>query len=126
MASVWIKTRPTKNGDKRRRVEYRLGGRDSRIQYGGSFKTMREAIARRNYIAGELAAHREPDLTLAEAVPTTLPLFPDAFDVWRASRADVDEQTRKMHRSSVGRIFKVAPHLRSRRVDELTVGDVQC
>jgi NAD(P)-binding Rossmann-like domain len=29
-----------------------------------------------------------------------------------------------MHRSSVGRIFKVAPHLRGRRVDELTVDDV--
>ena len=53
-----------------------------------------------------------------------LPLLPKAFDTWRASRVDVDEQTQNMHRSSVGRIFKVAPHLRNRRIDELTVDDV--
>jgi hypothetical protein len=28
----------------RYRVEYRLGGRESAIRYGGSFKTMREAM----------------------------------------------------------------------------------
>jgi integrase family protein with SAM-like domain len=42
----------------------------------------------------------------------------------RSSRVDVDEQTRNMHWSSAGRIFKVAPHLRGRRIDELTVDDV--
>jgi integrase len=124
VASVWIKTRRTKGGSTRRRVEFRLGGRDSRVQYGGSFKTLREATARRNYIAGELAAKRVPDLTHVETKAPKLPMFPGAFDVWRASRVDVDEQTRNMHRSSVGRIFKVAPHLRGRRVDELTVDDV--
>jgi integrase len=108
----------------RRRVEFRVGGRDSRVQYGGSFKTLREATVRRNWIAGELAAKRVPDLTHVETKAPKLPMFPEAFDVWRASRVDVDEQTRNMHRSSVGRIFKVAPHLRGRRVDELTVDDV--
>jgi integrase len=94
------------------------------VQYGGSFKTLREATVRRNWIAGELAAKRVPDLTHVETKAPKLPMFPEAFDVWRASRVDVDEQTRNMHRSSVGRIFKVAPHLRGRRVDELTVDDV--
>ena len=41
-----------------------------------------------------------------------------------ASRVDVAEQTRNMHRSAFRRIFKVRPTLRSRRVDELSVADV--
>jgi hypothetical protein len=36
----------------------------------------------------------------------------------------VDDVPANMHRSSAGRIFKAAPHLRGRRVDELTVDDV--
>jgi hypothetical protein len=35
MASVWIRARPTKDGGKRYRVEFRLGGREARIRYGG-------------------------------------------------------------------------------------------
>lgn len=64
MANVWIRTRPTKGGGKRYRVEYRLGGRESSSRYGGSFRTMREAKTRRDWIAGELAALRLPDLRL--------------------------------------------------------------
>jgi integrase len=124
VASVWIKTRQTPGGARRYRVEYRAGGRDSRVQYGGSFKTLREATARRNYITGELAALRVPELGLIAVAPAKLPTLAQAFDVWRASRVDVDEQTQFMHRSSVGRIFKVAPHLRSRRVDELEVDEI--
>ena len=46
MASVWIRTRSTKGGGKRYRVEFRLGGREARIRYGGSFATKREATIR--------------------------------------------------------------------------------
>jgi integrase len=48
----------------------------------------------------------------------------DAAETWRTSRVDVVEGTGDMHRSSLGRIFKVAPSLRRRRIDELTVDDV--
>ena len=37
MPSVWLRPRPTANGGRRYRVEFRLGGRESRPRYGGSF-----------------------------------------------------------------------------------------
>jgi hypothetical protein len=40
-------TRPTRDGGKRYRVMYRLGGRDFSNLYGGSFRTHREARLRR-------------------------------------------------------------------------------
>jgi integrase len=120
---VWIKTRRTKDGSKRYRVEYRLGGRESKVCYGGSMRTLREATTRRNWISAELVALRVPDIRMVDAAPTRLPLLPDAGERWGASRIDVDEQTQSMHRSAFVRIFKVQPALRERRVDEITVDD---
>jgi integrase len=124
MASVWVKTRPTKDGGRRYRVLYRLGGRESKPLYGGSFKTRREANLRRDWIRGELIALRVPDLRLLEQEQVKQPFLPDAAEAWRSSRVDVVEQTGNMHRSSFVRIFKVAPELRRRRVDELGAADV--
>jgi hypothetical protein len=56
VASVWIKTRRTRTGGTRYRVEFRPGGREQPVYYGGSFKTKREALARKQWITGELAA----------------------------------------------------------------------
>ena len=72
MASVWIRARPTRSG-KRYRVEFRLGGRESNVRYGGSFKTQREALARKQWIAGEVAALRVPDLAALTAEPARPP-----------------------------------------------------
>ena len=62
MASVWIRTRKTSSGAKRHLVYFRFGGRDSDSGYAGSFKTQREAKLRADYVRGELAARRKPDL----------------------------------------------------------------
>jgi hypothetical protein len=62
MASVWIRPRAKKDGSKRYRVEYRLGGRESAERYGGTFRTMREATLRKAWILGEIAARRVPNL----------------------------------------------------------------
>jgi hypothetical protein len=124
MASAWITPRTTKDGGKRYRVEFRLGGREAPTRYGGSFRTKREANLRKSWITGELAALRVPDVQLLIAGKLKAPSLAEAADSWRTSRVDVVEQTANMHRSGVGRIFKVAPGLRSRRVDELTVDDV--
>jgi hypothetical protein len=62
VASVWLTTRPTKDGGKRYRVEYRVGGGGTPTRYGGSFKTRREALLRKAWLVGELAAKRSPDL----------------------------------------------------------------
>ena len=74
MASVWIVTRVTGAG-KRYRVRFRIGGRESADQYAGSFKTQREALARRAWIAGELAALRVPDLGALAREPGYEPVW---------------------------------------------------
>ena len=43
MPSAWISTRPTKDGGRRFRVLFRVGGRESTPRYGGSFGTKRGA-----------------------------------------------------------------------------------
>ena len=92
MASVWIRTRPTKDGGKRYRVEYRLGGRESRIRYGGSFRTKREATIRAGWISTELAARRVPALE-SISDPIAAPSFREAASRWQESRVDVAEST---------------------------------
>lgn len=124
MASSWITKRATKAGTTRYRVMFRVGGRESTPRYGGSFPTRTEALARKRWLDGELAAMRVPDLHLLDAQQPKLPTLAVAAEAWRTSRVDVVEQTQNMHRSAFVRIFKVAPKLRSRRIDELTVDDV--
>ncbi|HET6656666.1 MAG TPA: hypothetical protein VFG61_02100, partial [Gaiellaceae bacterium] len=60
MPSAWIERRQTGKGGSRYLVKYRLGGRESAHRYAGSFSTRREALARRRWVAGELAAMRVP------------------------------------------------------------------
>jgi len=124
LPSVWITTRQTSDGGTRYRVEYRCGGRESRKRYGGSFRTRREANARKLTIGGELAALRVPDVRLLDAEPVKAPTLGEAAETWRQSRVDVTEGTGRMHRSDLARIFKVAPKLRDKRLDQLRVDDV--
>jgi integrase len=120
VASVWIRTRSTKDRSKRYRVEYRLGGREARIRYGGSFKTKREATMRAGWIAGELAAQRVPRLGVA-AEPVAASSLREAAGRWQESRVDVTENTRLQHRSAVRMLL---PLLGDRRVDAITPADV--
>ena len=121
MASVWIRTRRTATGEPRYRIEFRVGGRESKIQYAGSFRTRREALARRAWVVGELAAMRMPDLSLLEAQPVQSPTVMDAATRWKASRVDVAEATRVLHRVALDRVL---PILGTRRIDELLPADV--
>jgi integrase len=116
MASVWITTRTTRSGDKRHRVEFRIGGPTI---YGGSFKTKREAQIRKAWIAGELAARRVPELRFA-AAPTAETLRTLAAR-WRESRVDVASGTNTTYAVNLNRIL---PLLGDRPVDELDVTDV--
>jgi integrase len=119
MASVWIARRPRKSGGVSFRVMFRLGGRETMPRYGGAFPTMREAKIRRDLIAGELAARRVPDLHSPAEV--TSPTLREAVAAWRASRIDVSEGTRVLHRVALQRAL---PLLGDRRVDTITVEDV--
>jgi integrase len=121
MASSWIVTRKTKDGGKRYRVEYRLGGRESAARYGGSFKTKREALERKAWIVGEFAGRRVPDLGSLEVATERAPTVAEAIERWRASRVDVAEATRVLHRVALNRVM---PILGTKGIDEVTVDDV--
>lgn len=120
MASVWVVRRQRGDGGTTYRVLFRLGGRESMPKHGGSFRTMREAAARRNWLGGELAAMRTPDFRLLTA-PTGVPTLAKVAETWRASRIDVAAGTASTYRVNLGRILA---RLGSRRIDEITPADV--
>jgi integrase len=99
---------------------FRIGGHEVSPGYGGSFKSLREARTRRDWIAGELAAMRVPDLRLLAEQPKA-PTVAEAAERWRASRVDVAEGTRVLHRVALGRVL---PVLGTRRVDGIEAADV--
>src|SRR5437764_10876696 len=103
MASAWISKRATKAGGVRYRVEFRAGGRESRIRYAGSFPTMKEAKLRRDHVAGELAALRMPDLRLEER--NSLRTLGQLGERWKASRVDVSAGTMETYRVALGRLL---------------------
>lgn len=121
MPSVWIERRETTSGRPRYLVKYRLGGRESAHRYAGSFQTRREALARSQWVAGELAAMRTPRLSRLEESVDATPTLAEAAERWRASRVDVTEGTAVGHRVQLGRAL---PLLGARRVDDITPADV--
>jgi integrase len=120
MASVWVERVPTSKGETRFRVKYRVGGRESTPRGAGTFPTMREAKIRRDWVGGELAACRVPDLTIL-ANPIAAPTFREVAMRWLETRIDVADHTRLQHRSDIARAL---PLLGDRALDTITVADV--
>lgn len=118
MASAFIERRTTRSGQARFLVRYRLGGRESPRLWAGSFETMREARARLQWVSGELAAMRVPDLRLVKKSVTPLR---DVAEAWRASRIDVADGTAATHKVNLARIVRV---LGSRPIDSVEAADV--
>ncbi len=108
MASLSITTRITKTGERRYVVRYRLGGRSYPVEHGGTFKTKKDARARRDLIAGELSAGRNPAVLLRAL--TTIIVTPTIVTVseWGerfvTSRIDIDQNTAKNYRSGIKKI----------------------
>jgi integrase len=121
MSSTWITTRTTAGGGRRYRVEFRLGGREAPVKYGGSFKTKREATVRQQWLAGELAAKRVPDLRFAAAETATLRTLAAR---WQASRVDVSEGTTQTYRVALGRLLPRLGDAPVDRIDAQTVADL--
>src|SRR5262245_48894857 len=121
MASAWVERRETSGGQSRYLVKFRLGGRESAHRYAGSFNTRREALARKSWVTGELAAMRVPRVTALETASPTAPTLKEAAERWRASRVDVTDGTAVGHRVQLARVL---PLLGSRHVDEITPTDV--
>jgi integrase len=97
MASAFITTRTTASGAKRYVVRYRVGGRGFPIGHAGSYRTLKEAKIRRDLVAAELVAGRNPADLLA-AVTATKPVVA-TVETWTnrfmESRIDIDANTRK-------------------------------
>ena len=120
MASSWIEKRSTGDGV-RYRVRYRLGGAESIPKLAGTFRTMRNARARRDWVLGEVAGMRVPDLG-ALAAPERSPTLRDVATRWQASRQDVREATALQHRTSLHHVNRL---LGDRPCDAITWQDVQ-
>src|SRR3954451_1893008 len=101
VASASITRRRTRSGT-RYVVRYRLGGRAYPIQHGGSFDRERDAKTRRDLVAGELAAGRNPAVALQALVERKQTL---SLSTWRdrfiKSRHDADENTIANYQSSL-------------------------
>ncbi len=119
MASAYIARRELADGRVAWRVLYRLGGRDTVLRAAGSFSTQREAKIRRDWVAGELAAMRVPDLRFV--APSEAETLETAAERWRLSRVDVADGTATTHRVNLGRIL---PTLGTRPIDTITPADV--
>lgn len=102
MSPVRLKTRTTKDGEKRYLVYYRRGGRGFKDEYAGSFRTRKEQLTRRDFVAGELAAGRDPKVTLAAlAAPPKPPTgLLERWDTFMASRIDVSPKAQAQYRNS--------------------------
>ena len=114
MPSASITPRKTKRGGRPYAVRLRLGGRAYPVEHGGSFPTMREARIRRDLIAGELAAGRNPkDLlrTLTEQPKTRT--FAQWAEAYR--RADIADETRKNTASHLKRLLQLSGNETRRR-----------
>jgi integrase len=121
MSSLVITTRRGKSGP-RYVVRYRLGGRAYPLVHGGSFRTLKEARARRDLVAGELAAGRNPADTLHAALePVQRRTFAQWADAYRASRVDVAGETAK----NIGSHLKAMETLKDRDPASITVADVR-
>jgi hypothetical protein len=105
VASLTIVTRRGKHGP-RYLVRYRLGGRAYPIVHAGSFKTLKEAKARLDFVAGELAAGRNPAeaLRALSAAPTAIVSVNTWAARFVASRIHVDTNTIKNYRSALRKI----------------------
>lgn len=115
MPSAWV-TRRNRGGRVSYVVRYRLGGRGTPQVHGGAFRTNKEATARRNWIGGELANLRVPDLRLLDAKPIS-PTLASVAERWMESRVDASENTRLQHRSAVRAML---PLIGTKRIDEIT------
>ena len=116
MASVWITTRATKAGEPRYRVEYRLGGREAPTTYGGSFKTRREALARKAWLASEVAALHVPDLERVRRACRCADAAGSRGAVAGEPRRRRREATRIQHRSSLHALLRLIGDRRPRRL----------
>jgi len=120
--SLTITTRQTTSGP-RYVVRYRLGGRAYPIVHAGSFRTLKEAKARRDLVGGEMAAGRNPVVALRAMVARPkVRTFAEWAEAYRTSRVDYAAETTK----NLGSHLKaILPTFETRDPATITPADVQ-
>ena len=122
MPSASITRRRTKKKGPRYVVRYRLGGRTYPIRHAGSFTRERDAKVRLGFVAGELAAGRDPAVALAALVnPPKVQTLADRFDAFVTSRRDVGPKTKALYRNARDKLAA----LLERDPSTLTAADFQ-
>jgi hypothetical protein len=104
MASASITTRKTRSGSRRYVVRFRRGGRYFPVEHGGSFGTLREARIRRDLVAGELAAGRDPLPVIRSTTPKPVLTVNAWWERFLASRLDADDNTVKNYRTALKKV----------------------
>lgn len=123
MSGAHIRTRIIQDGKRRYDVRYRRGGRGYKLEHGGTFKTLAEARLRRDLIAGELAAGRDPRVLLNDLRnPAPALTVGQLAQAWLTSRVDVKAATRSAYSDHVKRITR---DLGDRDAAQLTPADVR-
>src|SRR4051812_41324945 len=104
MPSSWIVPRASAGDSKRYLVRYRLGGRESQQRHAGSFRTRAEALARKRWVDGELAAMRIPEPRSLDAPAPGARTLLRVAEAWRASRVDVAPGTAQTYGVAINRL----------------------
>lgn len=117
--SAYIVTRTTRDGERRYQVRFRLGGAESKPQSAGTFKTRKEAEARRQWVMGEIAAMRVPDLAALTRPPRTLARVAEE---WLSGRVHITGSTPRLDRQSLAYIL---PTFGDRDPAGITFSEVQ-
>ena len=121
MPSSWITRRETGSGP-RYRVLYRVGGRESTAVYAGSFKRREDALARKRWVDGELAALRVPDVRIVEKPSGTT--LGSVAARWQASRLDVSPGTALTYRVALGRLLPRLGDFPLEKLDAQAIADL--
>ena len=97
MATIVISKRKTADGETRYDVRYRLGSGAYPVLRAGTFKSEKDAKARKALVAGEIAHGRNPAVLLQALVAAQAPAVSLASwgERFLASRIDIDANTKK-------------------------------
>lgn len=115
---AYIRARTTGKG-RRFDVIYRRGGRYTRVEHAGTFKTRTEAEARRRAVETWIAEAKDPRVELTRYTHVGVTVS-EAGEAWLRSRRSIGERTRDEYQQRVTRLAAGLDH----EVDRLTYQDV--
>jgi integrase len=96
MPTLYIRARDTGDG-RRFDVRYRRGGRYSKVEHGGTFRTRKEALIRKQLIGEWLAGALDPKVQLQRKIEGGN-RFRQVHEEWLASRRSVADSTLAAYR----------------------------